>query len=227
MNIQMKQNFHPADSENPLNYAVFTPENYDDLPLLVYLHGAGERGGDYSHVFRHGIPEHIAAGEIYPAIVLVPQCPCEFVWDNVAAQVKAIIDRTAAEFAVSPDRICITGSSMGGYGTWMMGLTYPNYFSAIAPIAGGGMAWRASNLRTTPVFAIHGGADDCVLPDCSRMMCDALRRAGGNVRLEILPGKGHNDGIDAAYDHPELIPWLFSSRRTDFTPVPEFCSEWF
>jgi len=99
--------------------------------------------------------------------------------------------------------------------------------SAIAPIAGGSMAWRAQNLRTTPVFAIHGGADTCVLPACSEMMCDALKRAGGDVRLEILPGLGHNDGIDAAYNNPELISWLLSKRRTDFTPVPEFCSEWF
>ena len=138
-----------------------------------------------------------------------------------------MIDKVAAAFSIQPDRICITGSSMGGFGTWMMGLTYPSFFSAIAPIAGGGMAWRVSNLMTTPVYAVHGLSDDVVLPIQSRMMCDRLQQNGGQVRLVLLEGKGHNDGIDCAYEDMDVTDWLLQQRRTDTTPIPEALSDLF
>ena len=210
-----------------MNYEVFFPENYEDLPLLVYLHGAGERGGVLEHVERHAVPKLILEGREFPAVVLCPQCPEWAVWDNVVRDVKAVIDHVVKEFGIKKDRICITGSSMGGYGTWMMGKTYTNFFSALGPVAGGGMAGRTSNLRTTPVLAVHGDADDVVLPIYSTLMVDGVNAAGGCARLILLPGEDHNDGIDSAYRNTELIDWLLTQRRTDFEPVPENCSEYF
>lgn len=212
---------------NPFNmtYEVFYPNEYNDLPLIVYLHGAGERGTEISHVHRHAIPKLISEGKEFPAVVLCPQCPTWAVWDNVVATVKDVIDHIVAQFEIKPDRICITGSSMGGFGTWMMGKTYPNFFSAIGPVAGGGMSWRTSNLRTTPVYAVHGAADTCVPLLYSELMVNGVNNAGGNAKLLPLEGLGHNDGIDYAYRNTDLIDWLLAQRRTDFSIVPEFCCE--
>jgi len=228
MEKKMNMKLYPADSNCRMNFAVYYPDNYADLPLLTYLHGAGERGLNADHLTRHGIPKAIDEGAFFEAVVLCPQCPAEFVWDNVVEDVKAIIDRVAEEFCIKSDRICITGSSMGGFGTWMMGITYPNFFSAIAPVAGGGMAWRTSNLRTTPVYAYHGELDELVPPMYSALMVDAVNASGGSAELNILKNLGHNDAIDEVYAKGEIIGKLLAARRpADAEKVKEFLSELF
>ena len=215
------------ENEFDMNYKVFYPDNYEALPLIVYLHGAGERGKNISHLYRHGIPKLISEGKEIPAVVLCPQCPDWCVWNNVVDRVKKIIDGVAEEFEIKKDRICITGSSMGGFGTWMMGKTYPSFFAAIAPVAGGGMSWRTSKLRTTPVLAVHGREDTVVPPVYSQLMVDGVNSNGGSAELIVLDGYGHNDGIDYAYRHTKIIEWLVNHRRTDFIYVPEVCEEMF
>ena len=210
-----------------MNYEIFHPENFEDLPLLIYLHGAGERGKNIENLSRHGVAKLLSEGKEIPAVVLCPQCPEWCVWDNIVSDVKALIDEVAERFEIKKDRICITGSSMGGFGTWMMGLTYNNFFSGIAPVSGGGMSWRTPNLKTTPVLATHGTDDDLVPITYSELMTDAVNKAGGNARLIKLSGQGHNDAINYAYEHTEVIEWLLSQRRTNFEKTPEFCSEWF
>ena len=217
----MKKLLVPAGERFSMNYGVFYPENYENLPLLVYLHGAGERGLNYDHIYRHGVPRLIAEGREIPAVVLCPQCPADRVWDNVVTELKAVIDAVAEEFSILPDRICLTGSSMGGFGTWMTGLTFSNFFSAIAPVAGGGMAWRCEALKTTPVLAYHGDLDEPVPLVYSRLMVDSVNEKGGNAELTVLKGFGHNDGIWHAYSETDLIERLLSFRRADFTPIPE------
>lgn len=222
-----------ATSESSgMNALIFTPmtdpENLSgNLPLLVYLHGAGERGLCHEHLYRHGVPRLIKEGARFNAVILVPQCPERAVWDNVTSDVKRLIDETILRFGIKRDRVSITGSSMGGYGTFSMGLAYPTLFSGIAPVAGGGMAWRAARLVTTPVIAFHGENDTTVLPVCSSLMTDAVNNAGGKAELNILPGLGHNDGIDYAYRHTDLIERLILLRRTDFSRVKEPCEEYF
>lgn len=211
-----------------LGYMLYLPEGAkENLPLLVYLHGAGERGEDLTHLTRHGIPKMLSEGREFEAIVLCPQCPAPFVWNNVVREVKQLIDKVISEFEIKPDRILITGSSMGGYGTWEMGLTYPNFFAGIAPVCGGAMPWRAGNLRTTPVMTWHGDKDDTVASVNSELMVEAINRTGGKATLHVLKGFGHNDGIEEAYCRTELIAWLLCQRRIDFTPVPEAMSEYF
>lgn len=213
-----------AYSGGEMNYAVYYPDNYKDLPLMVYLHGAGERGKDISHLARHAVPKLLSEGKEYPAVILTPQCPADRVWDNMVKEVKAIIDIVVKEYSIKEDRICITGSSMGGFGTWMMGLTYPNFFSAIAPVAGGGMSWRAQNLKNTPVFAAHGDKDSVVPIIYSSLMVDAVNRNGGRAELMVLEGMEHNDGINYAYRETDVTDWLLNQRRTDFSEVPEMFS---
>lgn len=210
-----------------MNYGVYYPDNYTDLPLMVYLHGAGERGLKYDHLERHAVSRLIAEGREYNAVVLCPQCPEDSVWDNVVRDLKKIIDSVVAEYGIKSDRICITGNSMGGYGTFAMGQAYPNFFSAMAPISGGGMPWRYTNLKTTPIYAAHGDADTLVPPICTELVVNAVNQNGGNAKLLILEGFGHNEGIDEAYRNTDIIEWLLSRRRTTREVAMEFCSECF
>lgn len=210
-----------------LGYILYLPEGAkEELPLLVYLHGAGERGTNLTHLTRHAIPKMLKEGREFEAVVLCPQCPGMFVWNNVVREVKLLIDEVVSQFEIKQDRICITGSSMGGYGTWEMGLTYGDFFAGIAPVCGGAMPWRAGNLRTTPVMTWHGDADETVVLVNSQLMVDAVNQHGGNATLNVLTGFGHNDGIEEAYYRTELISWLLCQRRANFTPVPEAMSEY-
>lgn len=223
----MEKLFVPAGERFSMNYGVFYPENYKDLPLLIYLHGAGERGLEYDHLYRHGVPRLINEGREIPAVVLCPQCPADRVWDNVVTELKEIIDTVAEQFSIKPDRICLTGSSMGGFGSWMTALTFRNFFSAVAPVAGGGMAWRGEALKTTPVRAYHGDLDEPVPLVYSELMVNSVNEKGGSAELIVLKGFGHNDGIYHAYFETDLLDWLLSKRRTDFTPIPEPYSIYF
>lgn len=225
---QMKTVYVPQTAAF-LGHILFEPrqEDFSELPLLVYLHGAGERGDILAHLEKYALPRLVKQGRSYSAIILCPQCPADRVWDNVVADVKRLIDHVAAEYQIKKDRICLTGSSMGGFGTWMMGMTYGNFFSGIAPIAGGGMSWRSKNLISTPVFAVHGARDGVVPMEYAKLMVDALKKQNANVAFKVLEGYGHNDGIEKAYEDGDVIEWLLKQRRTDFTPVPETLSECF
>lgn len=199
-----------------LSYRVFTPDEYKDLPLLICLHGAGERGiDDLDILYRHSIPKLIYDGREIPAVVLCPQCPKDMVWDNLVFEVKDIIDKVVAEYGILSDRIVLTGSSMGGFGTWAMGLAYPDFFAAIAPVCGGGMAWRSGLIARakTPVLAYHGTDDVSVVPEYSKIMIERVKREGGDAELVLLDGMGHNDGADYAYRETKLVDWLLSKRR--------------
>ena len=215
------------ENEFGINYKIFCPDEYKDLPLIVYLHGAGERGKNISHLYRHGIPKLIQEGRVFNAVILRPQCPENYVWNNVVETVKKLIDHVVEEYGINKDRICITGSSMGGFGTWMMAKTYPSFFAGVAPVAGGGMSWRTGKLRTTPVLAIHGNADDVVPPIYSKLMVDGVNSNGGQAEYIELDGYGHSDGIDFAYRNTKLMDWLISLRRTNFEYIPEICEEMF
>ena len=215
------------ENEFGMNYIISYPDEYKDLPLIVYLHGAGERGKNISHLYRHGIPKLIKEGRKIDAVILSPQCPEQYVWDNVVEKTKKIIDCVAEEFEIKEDRICITGSSMGGFGAWMMAKTYPSFFSGVAPVAGGGMVWRAPKLKTTPVVAVHGTEDDVVPLIYSQLMVDGVNAGGGHAELIELNGYGHNDGIDFAYRNTKIIDWIVKLRRTNFEYVPEICENIF
>jgi predicted peptidase len=223
----MNREVHMADENCRMNYKIYYPDNYQNLPLMIYLHGAGERGIQIDHIDRHAIPKNLKEGCEYKAVILCPQCPAHLVWNNIVEDVKKLIDQVVERFEIQKDRICITGSSMGGFGTFEMGLTYSNFFSAIAPVAGGGLSWRASNLKSTPVRAYHGDADSTVPVVYSELMVNAVNQTGGSAELVTLKGFGHNDSIEYAYENTDLIEWLLSARRTDFAYVPEALERWF
>ena len=196
-------------------FVAYTPEQSEGkLPLVIQLHGAGERGAgqeDLKLVDIHGFSALLQKQD-FPCITVMPQCPKDSFW---AARVESIIEFVAqlkAYFPVDESRVFLTGLSMGGFGTWDMACTYPNLFSAAAPICGGGLTWRAGLLKDLPIRAFHGDADTCV-PLCnSEAMVEAVNLCGGHAELTIFPGVDHNSWTPA-YCDTDVIPWLVSQTR--------------
>lgn len=212
-----------------LAYEVFLPKNKDykkeQLPMIVFLHGAGERGGmqDVTNINCIGLSSAVACDAMdLPAIILCPRCPEDIVWNNIIFTVKELIDKVAAEYNADPHRITATGLSMGGFGTWELGITYPEFFAGIAPICGGGFPWRAGNLRNTPVWTFHGDKDDTVPIEMTYQMVNAVRNQGGNARFTIFNDVGHGSWDDA-YWYTTVVSWLLEQRREDLT-FPRPCN---
>lgn len=200
-------------------YWLALPPEYDAepdrrWPLLMFLHGAGERGDDIELVKKHGPPKLIAAGRAFPFIVVAPQCPADDWWTSTRQilTLKALLDAIIAAHRVDPDRVYLTGLSMGGYGTWQLACEYPGLFAAIAPICGGGPRQLAYRLRRVPAWAFHGARDSVVPPSESDVMVEALRRAGGTAQFTLYPEAGH-DAWTAAYDDPALYDWMLRQVR--------------
>ncbi|HOW72919.1 MAG TPA: prolyl oligopeptidase family serine peptidase [Phycisphaerae bacterium] len=179
-------------------------------PLILYLHGAGERGDDLEMVKKHGPPKLIAAGRDLPFIVLSPLCPKDQTWHPHL--LTELLDEVQEHHNIDKDRVYLTGLSMGGFGTWALGIDTPERFAAIAPICGGGAPYIAYRLRRVPVWAFHGDQDEVVPPYESQRMVEAVQQAGGNARLTVYPGVGH-DAWTRTYEGHELYDWLLSHKR--------------
>lgn len=202
------------ENENSLGYILYAPENVTEkTPLIVFLHGSGERGNgkdELDLVNKHAIPSYISEGAEYPAFVLCPQCPKDFVWNNNVYTLKKLIDEISATYPIG--KIAITGISMGGYGTWEMGSCYPNFFSCMAPVCGGGFSWRTPQLKNEKIWAFHGDADVTVPPNNSYEMVDGVNKNGGNAKLTIFHDVEHNSW-DPAYCETKLIDWLLENSK--------------
>lgn len=196
-----------------MDYLLYLPPDYDKQPrwpLMLFLHGSGERGNDLDLVKRHGPPKLIAAGKHFPFIVVSPQCPEGKWWEPFA--LLALIKDIQSRLKVDADRIYVTGISMGGHGTWMLAAYAPDQIAAVAPICGGGNPGWAELFAHMPVWAFHGAKDNDVSPQRSREMVDALRKNGGDPKLTVYPDKGH-DAWTVTYDDPELYEWLLRQQR--------------
>jgi predicted peptidase len=196
-----------------LDYLIYLPPDYgqkNNWPLLLFLHGAGERGSDLDLVKKHGPPKLIDRGNAFPFIVVSPQCPKGRAWQPM--ELTALLDDVIAKYKVDQDRICVTGLSMGGFGTWALAAYSPNRFAAIVPICGGGEPFWAKRLAHLPVWVFHGAKDPGVPLRRSQEMVDALKKAGGNVKFTVYPEAGH-DAWTATYDNPKVYEWLLQQKR--------------
>ena len=204
----MKRYEH-KDSKWKFSFVEYAPQNAEGkLPLIIQLHGAGERGDDLSKMDVNGF-SHIMDKEFKCRIVM-PQCPEETFW---AARVESLVEfigQLKGFFNVDEDRVYLTGLSMGGFGTWYTAMARPDLFAAIAPVCGGGMPWNAGVL-TMPVWAFHGVDDPTVSVNHSDEMVEQMKVHGGNVKYTRLEGVGHN-AWDYAYNE-ELIEWFLSHTR--------------
>jgi predicted peptidase len=177
----------------------------------LFLHGAGESGNDLKKVETHGPPKLIEAGKSFPFIVVSPQSS-RFGWD--VPTLNALLDDVVAKHSVDLNRICVTGLSMGGSGTWALAAAYPERFAAIVPICGGGNTADAPKLKDLPVWAFHGAQDTVVLPRRTEEMVEALKDAGAkDVKFTLYPDAGH-DSWTQTYENPEVWEWLLSQKRS-------------
>lgn len=196
-----------------LNYLLYLPEKYEEQeawPLVLFLHGAGERGDDLELVKTHGPPKLIAQGKEYPFIVASPQCPKEKRWEPI--ELLALLNDLIEKHKVDEDRIYVTGLSMGGFGTWELASYAPDKLAAIAPICGGGEKHWAKSFKHLPVWAFHGAQDTAVPVERSQIMVAALEKLKGKPRLTIYPEAKH-DSWTETYDNPELYAWLLRQKR--------------
>jgi len=207
-----------------LDYLLFLPKTHDAKspkrwPTILFLHGAGERGTNIWKVAVHGPPKLVRTRADFEFIVISPQCPSGRTWENES--LLALLDEVTAKHNVDTNRVYLTGLSMGGYGTWNLGLTHSERFAALAPICGGGdrigmllaSPARRSAVLKTPVWAFHGAKDSVVLLEESEKMVAALKRAGHkNVELTVYPEAQH-DSWTESYNNPKLYEWFLSNER--------------
>ena len=200
-------------------------------PLVLFLHGAGERGNDNAKQLKY-LPTWLAEPALrhrHPCFVLAPQCRMDERWVDVswtevkstpqpamptvdlAAATKAL-EETLSREPVDPDRVYLTGLSMGGYGTWDLATRLPDRFAAILPVCGGGDDRVAARIATLPSWCFHGDADPAVSVELSRAMIAAVKTAGGRPIYSELAGVGH-DSWTPAYRDGFVLDWLFSQRR--------------
>ncbi len=198
-----------------LDYLLYLPDGYDQKeawPLVVFLHGAGERGNDLERVKRHGPPKLIEQGKSFPAIVVSPQCDSGKWWSRQLLELTTLVDEIVDKYKVDQDRIYLTGLSMGGFGTWALAAYSPDRFAAIVPICGGGELLGSRALRKVPIWVFHGAKDPIVPLERSEAMVAGLKRAGSDVKFTIYPDALH-DAWTATYDDPEVWEWLFAHKR--------------
>jgi poly(3-hydroxybutyrate) depolymerase len=220
------------DDAGEHKYMLFVPVNYNPArkwPVILFLHGAGERGTD-------GIqPTTIGLGPLirermgsFPFIAVFPQC--EDVkgrvlvgWEAGSPDAKralAILDEVEQDFRVDPEHRILTGWSMGGYGAWSIAAARPDHWSAVVPVAGGGNPDAAAKLKDVSVWAIHGATDMAILPEETRKMIDALKKADGKPRHTVVDGVGH-DVWRVAYDSDELFEWMLNPKAAADNPTPK------
>lgn len=206
-----------ATKSTTVRFLVSLPEGYDQdkskkWPLMFFLHGAGERGNDLSKVRIHGPLKETAKGRKFPFVIVAPQCPDNETWDT--ATLVALLNEVEKKYRIDKDREYLTGLSMGGYGTWALIAAQPDRFAAAAPICGGGGAtWiAAGRLAKTPIWATHGDADDIVPIEEDQRVVDWTRRAGGDVRFDIVKGWGHDVWTDV-YAGQALYDWFLTHAK--------------
>lgn len=197
-----------------LKYLLYLPKDYDQKgawPLVLFLHGAGERGDNLEAVKKHGPAKRIAAGEDFPMIVVAPQCPADQWWQPL--ELIALVEEIVEKYKVDQDRVYVTGLSMGGFGTWALAAYAPERFAAIAPICGGGERFHMRRLAQMPIWVFHGAKDRVVPPERSEQLVEALKKLGGNPKFTLYPEATH-DSWTATYDNPEFYEWLLGQKRS-------------
>jgi predicted peptidase len=216
---QTAQVFHGGPADDPattLHYwlylpAAAKPDTLEKYPLILFLHGSGERGGKLSDVKKHGPPHLIGKNaDMDSCIIISPQCPDKQWWDTKL--LRRMCDTLTQKLPVDVTRLYLTGLSMGGFGTWSLLEENPTYWAAAVPICGGGHPENAKKFKDVPLWIFHGEKDPAVPVKASEDMFAALEQAGGHPKKTIYPAEGHLSWIPA-YNDPALWKWLLAQRR--------------
>jgi predicted peptidase len=218
----------------PVKFLLLRPEKIDvkkKYPVILFLHGAGERGSDNRAQLKH-IPEKLSERgrrAQFPAFVIAPQCPNNKRWVEVNWNSKkstpqaeptepmqgaiAALQHVLKNEQVDSQRVYLIGLSMGGYGAWDLATRHPDWFAAVVPICGGGDETKAAVLKDVPVWAFHGDQDKAVPVARSRTMIEAIRAAGGQPKYSELAGVGHDSWTPAIDEKSGLLPWMFEQQQ--------------
>ena len=199
-----------------VRYLQFLPEDYksdgEAKPVLLFLHGSGERGSDIELVKKWGPPRIADKQKDFPFIVISPQCPSDRVWDT--RELLPLVEHTCKTLNADSDRVYVTGLSMGGYGTWELIAAAPKRFAAGMPLCGRGEPATAAMLIHTPIHAVIGGQDRQTTNDSVREIAAAVKAAGGkNIKVTLHEDLGHNVW-SRTYENPETWKWLLSHKRS-------------
>lgn len=205
-----------GDASRELHYLLFLPKGYDasdktkQWPLMLFLHGSGERGENLELVKMHGPPKIVEAKPDFEFIVVSPQCPKESRWQ--ADELLQLIDQVSKAHAVDPNRLYVTGLSMGGSGTWQLAAAQPQRFAAIAPICGRADLDSAPQIKHLPIWVFHGAKDSATSVEHNKAIVAALKAAGGEPKFTLYPDAGH-DSWTETYNNPEFYAWLLTQRK--------------
>jgi predicted peptidase len=202
------------ETTSTIRYWLSLPDAYKadgdkNWPLLLFLHGSGERGDDLELVKKHGPPKLIAAGEELPFVVVSPQCPQDLRWN--AGQLAKLVDTLANTHRIDRRRMYVTGLSMGGSGTWALVEEFPGLFAAAMPICGRGNPTAGEILAKTPISIFVGAKDKADLVKNNEEMLVMLKKARGKAELTVYPDAGH-DSWTATYSNPAVYKWLLSHQ---------------
>lgn len=215
----MKAQRFTTQRETALDYWVYVPPEYDGetpYPLVMFLHGAGERG-NLESVKKHGLPRLFAEGEDLPFIMVAPSCPTVQWWLGLIPELNGLLDEVLANYNIDPNCVYLTGLSMGGNGAWHWAMHNPERFAALIPVCGFGVdilypPGGMEKLATLPIWAFHGAEDDVVDVSETREIVAALTALGANVRYTEYPGVYHNSW-NKAYATPELYEWMLAQYK--------------
>lgn len=226
----LHKRLYTDEQGNKLPYRWLTPEPEAPqvrYPLVVFLHGAGERGEDNEKQLIHGVANFYtpANRKKYPCFLVAPQCPENLRWADwtqhgplqdhpteATRLVLELVDVLRQSQNIDSKRVYLTGLSMGGFATWDMLCWRPDWFAAAVPVCGGGDENQAGRIASIPIWAFHGARDDKVPALLSRSMTDALKRAGGDPKYTEYPEVGHDSWV-RAYQDVEMMKWLFAQKQ--------------
>ena len=229
------------DDGDTLPYRILLPKNHDaskKYPLILFLHGSGERGNNNEAQLIHGSKLFLrdSIREHYPAIVVFPQCAADSYWSNVNITFDSIsrkrhfdftkddpptramklltelLEELEENYKINSKKRYVGGLSMGGMGTFELVQRKPKYFAAAFPICGGANPQTAKKLKKVDWWIFHGAKDDVVPPEASQVMVDALKHVGADVKFTLYPDANHNSW-DPAFAEKNLLPWLFSTHK--------------
>ena len=213
-----------AEGKATLPYRLLKPATVEagkKYPLVIFLHGAGERGDDNKAQLKHGVGEFAKRSKEYPCFLIAPQCPAGGRGWSLSAKsggaapgklVLDLIDKTCKELPIDTKRIYLTGLSMGGYGTWTLLARKPDLFAAGIPICGGGDPKDGAKLAKIPIWVFHGDKDAAVKVERSRDMVAAIEKAGGKPKYTEYAGVGH-DSWSRTYSDAKVLDWLFEQKK--------------
>lgn len=204
------------DIKSTLNYIVYLPQSYNinkKMPLILSLHGSGERGNNIESVKKWGIHKILRENDDFPFIVVSPQCPADEIWEMQFNALKDLLDKIENDYNIDHERIYLTGYSLGGYGTWNFAILNPERFTAIVPISGGAISpKKALCLKNIPIWVAHGDSDTVVEFQESKRIVDCLKEYNPNIIFKVYEGGGH-EVCTTAYEEPELFKWLLKQKK--------------